>query len=101
MAQKAVNQFFVVPPEDQREGVVENKELFKAHLNESFPAYEFLVQKNSPFESDDFQIIPIAGVVGDEENPGEMREMPERWVLDDIVQVCRRFNVSTSKRKLS
>ena len=101
MAQRAVNQFLVVAPEDRRDDVTENKELFEAHLNESFPAYEFLVHKNSSFESDDFQVIPVAGVAGDDDNPVEMRKLPERWVLDDIVQVCRRFDISTSKRRLS
>lgn len=101
MAQKAVNQFIVVPPDDRMEGVAQNKELFTAHLNESFPSYEFFLHKESPFESDDFQIIPIAGTAGDEANPGEVRKMPERWVLDDIVQVCRRFDVTNTKRRLS
>lgn len=102
MGKMPVNQFLVVPPEERMAAVEGNKDLFKAHMNQSFPSFEFMVTPVSPFESDDFQVIPIMGTAGDGfKEPGEMREEPEKWLLDDIMQVCRRFDVSGSKRRLS
>jgi hypothetical protein len=46
----------------------------------------------------------VVGKVGAAKDPDEvtdMRDQPERWVLDDIVEVCRRFDLTSSKRRSS
>lgn len=103
MQRKAVSQFIVAPPADQRSEIMGAKEHFKAHLSENFPGYDFLVTTKAPFDDSDFQVIPMMGTVGaDNDGAGsEMRDMPEQWFLDDIVQVCRRFDIANSRRRAS
>lgn len=96
---KAVREFIVVPPADRVEELVADAERFDAHLHENFPGYSFSMSPVSPFGSDTFQVIPMLGTAGDAKNPGTLAPQPERWVLDDIIQVCRRFDVGASKRR--
>lgn len=100
MARKAVTEFIVLPPDDADD----DHGRIKAHLGEAFPGYKFTTVPGMPLASDEFQVIPVMGTVGGGEvadEVGGMCEEPERWLLDDIVQVCRRFDVTTAKRRAS
>ena len=100
MARKAVTKFIVLPPADADSDTGR----IDAHLGEKFPGYEFTTVSGLPLAGDSFKVIPIMGTVGDGETPGEISDMnddPERWLLDDIVEVCRRFDVTTAKRRVS
>lgn len=98
MSVESASHFIVVPPKEQLAGFIA-KERFSAYLSAHFPGYAFLVTDRAPFESDDFQLIPILGKASDTPDPdGGVRMLapPERAVLDEIFRACRRFEVSRS-----
>lgn len=95
MARKEVTKFLVVPPSDTEE--VDGS--FKSGLRNEFPGCEFELAAIPPLGSESFQVIPVMGTIGG--GKSEMREKPEQWLLDDILQVCRRFEVSKVKRRAS
>lgn len=99
MSRKAVSQFVIVPPTGQTDVYLGAQDRFSAYLSDHFPGYGFRITGNSPFVSDEFVVVPIMG--GGESNRAdggfEMRAPPERTVLDEILQVCQRFDVSKSR----
>lgn len=100
MSRKAVSQFITVPPTRRVEEFLGAQDRFSAYLSDHFPGYEFRVAGNSPFRSEDFQVVPIMGGESKQSNlvgGFEMRVPPERAVLEEIIQVCHRFNVSKSR----
>ncbi|MBB3979117.1 hypothetical protein GGQ64_004353 [Rhizobium azooxidifex] len=100
MSRKAVSQFIIVPPTRRVEEFIGAQDRFSVYLSDHFPGYEFRIAGNSPFRSDDFQVVPIMGGESKQSNPDggfEMRIPPERVVLEEIVQVCRSFDVSKSR----
>ncbi|KQS79068.1 hypothetical protein ASG25_10810 [Rhizobium sp. Leaf384] len=95
MALKEVTKFLVMPPA----GTDEIDGRFKKHLRDEFPGCEFEVAQIPPLASEEFQVLPVMGKVSGKD--AAMYEKPEKWFLDDIVSVCRRFEVSKDKRKAS
>lgn len=100
MSRKTVTQLIIAPPTGRTEELLSAQDRFSAYLSEHFPGYEFRVAGNSPFESDDFVVVPVMGGGDKPSTPDggfEMLDPPERAVLHEILQVCRRFDVSKSR----
>ncbi|MCV3737929.1 hypothetical protein OCK02_17135 [Rhizobium sp. TRM96647] len=100
MSRKAVSQFVIAPPTRRVDEFVGAQDRFSAYLSDHFPGYEFRVAGNSPFRSDDFHVVPIMGDARKLATPDgrfEMLAPPERALLDEILQVCHRFDVSKSR----
>lgn len=100
MSRKTVSQFIIVPPTRRVEEFLGAQDRFSAYLSDHFPGYEFRIAENSPFRSEDFQVVPIMGGESKQSNlvgGFEMLVPPERAVLDEMLKVCRSFDVSKSR----
>lgn len=85
---KSVSQFFVIVPEALSARI--NAEALTAYLERFFPRYTFIVDLLSPFQADDYGLIPVAGVAGDGPNTGMFKPAPASDVMA-IMDALRAF----------
>ncbi len=91
---KEVLSFIIVPPFEQRAAVAAAKERLEKYLSYRFPGYDFKVGPFAPVgEEGAFSVLPIMNFVGDD-GKSYMCEQPSRWLLHDIANACRSFDLN-------
>ncbi|KKZ89030.1 hypothetical protein [Rhizobium phaseoli] len=90
---KEVLSFIIVPPFDRRSAVAAAKDRLENYLSHRFPGYDFKVGPFAPVGDDEaFCVLPIMNFVGDD-GKSYMCEPPSRWLLRDIANACRAFDL--------
>ncbi|KQV28134.1 hypothetical protein ASC97_07240 [Rhizobium sp. Root1203] len=91
--ERDVIEFIIVPPYERRVAVAAAKERFEHYLGNRFPGLTFKVAAFAPVgDEDEFCIVPIMNFL-DDEGRSRMCVEPKRWVLQDIAQACKEFDL--------
>ncbi len=91
--EREVLEFIIVPPFDQRAAVTAAKDRLENYLSQRFPGYAFKVGPFAPVGDDEeFCILPLMNFIGDDGN-SYMCIPPKRWLLQDIANACREFDL--------
>ncbi|MBY5692015.1 hypothetical protein HFO41_24850 [Rhizobium leguminosarum] len=91
--EREVLEFIIVPPFGQRAAVTAAKERFENYLANRFPGYSFRVGPFAPVgDEDEFSVLPLMNFPGDD-GKSYMCTPPKRWLLQDIAQACRDFDL--------
>ncbi len=93
MIEREVTEFVVVPPYAERHLVEAAKERMKHYLENRFPGYTFRIAQFAPVgDEGDFCVVPMMGFVGDD-GKSRLCDEPKRWLVSDIHQACREFDL--------
>lgn len=91
--EREVLEFIIVPPFEQRAAVAAAKERFESYLGNRFPGYRFKVGPFAPVgDEEEFSVLPVMNFPGDD-GKSNMCTPPKRWILQEIADACRDFDL--------
>ncbi|MDK4720095.1 hypothetical protein PH552_12145 [Rhizobium sp. CNPSo 3968] len=91
--EREVLEFVIVPPFDMRAEVAAAKDRLENYLSHQFPGYGFQVGPFAPVGDDEeFCVLPLMNFIGDD-GRSYMCIPPKRWLLQEIADACRKFDL--------
>ncbi|MGM5010001.1 hypothetical protein ACD592_12840 [Rhizobium sp. 969_B3_N1_2] len=92
--ERDVLEFIIVPPYEQRAAVAAVKERFENYLGNRFLGYRFKVGPFSPVgDEEEFAVLPVMNFPGDD-GKSYMCTPPKRWLLHEIADACKQFDLN-------
>jgi hypothetical protein len=95
MKSDEVLEFIVVPPYHKRDKVAAARLPLSDFLSRRFRGFSFRVAGFAPlgsYEDDDFHVLPVMNFI-DDEGVERMCKPPQGWIVSEIAQACRDFNL--------
>lgn len=93
---RSVTTFIIIPPLELAQQVAASKARLEGFLSQKFPGYAFNISDYMDFGADDdFVVLPIMNYI-DEGGKSRMFEKPDLTLLNEIGNVCYKFEEEKS-----